>query len=103
MEDRPDPPRLSRQRFGDIFFTTWGCLILLTQTIDIFSWQRQGLLFWLTFGPLLGIWLAAGVPWIVLATRDVFAGRLVLRGYRLWLTILATLAAAAFVAQKLVS
>ena len=100
---REDPPRLSRRWFGDIFFTAWGCLILLHLAMDVFDWERKGLVFWLVHGPLLAIWLAAGVPWLALATRDLVGGRLEFKRYRPFLAVFMAVAVAAFVLQKLVS
>lgn len=64
--------RFSRQWYGKLFFGCWGGLILEKLALDAFSWQQRGLLYSLVFWPLIVGFVAAGIPWLVLVSRDIY-------------------------------
>jgi hypothetical protein len=104
MNANGDPPRFTRNWFGDIFFACWGLLYVVSFTCVILGWNRGGLLYWLIFGPLLAGFVAAGIPWLALVARDlVRSPGQVWKEARPWLLGCVVVAVLAFGAQAVLA
>jgi len=104
MNVNGDPPRFTREWFGDIAWACWGLGFLLNVTRAILDWNRGGLLYWLIFGPLLAGVVVAGIPWLALVVRDFFRSPgQVWKEARPWLLACVAVAVLAFVAQAVLA